>query len=226
MNLRRILVVFLSVGPSGAGPLACDAPADAPAATTVPAAPPIASAQPRPTSRAVVAAAPVRAADLLDLLPQTLAGLGQLDRRLKQHAPGTPGVWESKSNYGAFNATQSGAVGIFDYGVGSDGEREWVPVADGMPVWPYQGEITAEEETVADRPARLLSPDVFEARRLIVRANSRFDVVFALRPEGAGAASGKPVDPEVLRNAASKFDWARLDALRDVPANYAVGVSR
>ncbi len=162
------------------------------------------------------------------LVSQDYAGLRSVGLALKDHRLEGGRMWETKSNFvirdrskgiGAALAGRTGTVAIFDYlAKPADGtERPWVPRSQGMVLFPYsQSKLEVSEEKVGGRPARLLSADDWRARRLIVRANDRFDVVFALRP-----GSDEPDVPlDDLRSAAEQFDWATLDALRDVPPAY------
>jgi hypothetical protein len=198
--------------------IACDSPAERPTANPGQASE---AARQTPATSPQASVTAVRAEELLDLLPQSLAGLRQLDRMLRMHMVGTREVWESKSNYGAAAAERSGTVGIFDYGLAGAADREWIPSSGGSVIWPYDNQISTTEETLGGRAARLLSPDVFDTLRLIVRANDRFDVVFALRPKDPGTGSVGKVDPEELRKAAAAFDWKRLELFRQVPPDYA-----
>ena len=163
-------------------------------------------------------------ADRLDSLsPSGVAGLGRVDQRVEERKTDGGVAWEVRSGYAEPSSGYAG-VGIWDYGPtsGAAAERPWVPLKEGKPIWPYVrgAPATLSDEVVAGREARLLSADIMDSRRLIVRANPRFDVVFTRTPSSSGGGAG-PVDVNELRAAAAAFDWSALDALQTAVPDYA-----
>jgi hypothetical protein len=173
-----------------------------------------------PATRPAGAAAPL-SVQLHALLPPTLGGLRKVDRKIRAHHNQPGMLWQVMSSY-AVPGGGMGSVSILDHRdmeVATGKERPWAPRLRGIAIWP---EDNAAEEKVSGRPARLLRRGALGSRRLIVRANERFDVVFELDPPLAEAETGE-VDIEALRAAAKVFDYKKLDSLREMPADYARG---